>query len=324
MKYDEIIDLMLNSDSVNYSSFYRANLEKDVNFSDKDSRLMKSIKNAKAKGAIIHQQDQGGDSSSFCHIAVNRKFSEDGIKARLYMSPKQSNIHKLAIELVNNSLATGSDIYFKYARTSDRLDQMIVYLKNQEDIDKKIALLKKIRQEKPELFEDMQKSKIWFNETEIPNVFLEPEPLLRDSNGRQSSYGGMFEKALASTKTILEYGYGIKENESLASKRLDSNFYNNFELIFTEMLKRCGIYLQKNNKSGRYEIVAKPVDPNDLRTLFKFEYDKKSQTITETRGGTLYQDKNQSYSYSQQRKKEFFDTILVDEKQVEGSEHSDR
>lgn len=82
--------------------------------------------------------------------------------------------------------------------------------------------------------------------------------------------------------------------------------------------------MEKNNKSGRYEIVAKPVDPNDLRTLFKFEYDKKSQTITETRGGTLYQDKNQSYSYSQQRKKEFFDTILVDEKQVEGSEHSDR
>ena len=324
MKYDEIIDLILNSDSVNYSSFYRANLEKDVNFSDKDSRLMKSIKDAKAKGAIIHQRDQDGDASSFCHIAVNRRFSEDGIKARLYLSPKQANIHNLAIELVNNSLATGSDIYFKYARTNERLDQMIIYLKNQEDIDKKIALLKKIRQEKPELFEDMQKSKIWFNETEIPNVFLEPEPQLRDSIGRQSSYGSMFEKALASTKTILEYGYGIKDNESLASKRLDSHFYNNFELIFTEMLKRCGIYLQKNNRSGRYEIVAKPIDPNDLRTLFRFEYDKKTQTITEIRGGTLFQDKNQRYSYSQQRKKEFLDTILVDEKKVEGSENPDR
>ena len=324
MKYDEIIDLMLSSKSVNYSSFYRANLERDVNFSDKDSRLMKSIKDAKAKGAIIHQQDQGGEASSFCHIAVNRGFSEDGIKARLYMSPKQANIHKLVIELINNSLATGSDIYFKYARTSDRLDQMIVYLKNQEDIDKKIALLKKIKQEQPDLFEGMQKSKIWFNETEMPNIFLEPEPLLRDSIGRQSSYGGMFEKALASTKTILEYGYAIRENESLASRRLDPHFYNNFEQIFTEMLKRCGICLQKNNETGRYEIIARPINPNDLRILFRFEYDRKSQTITETRGGSLYEDKNQSYSYSQQRKKDFFDTILVDEKQVESSEPSGR
>lgn len=322
MKYDEIIDLMLSSNSVNYSSFYIASLEKDVNFNDKDSKLMKSIKDAKTKGAVIHQQDQGGDKSSFCHIAVNRRFSEDGIKARLYMSPKQSNIHKLVIELINSSLAAGSDIYFKYARTCDRLDQMVVYLKNQEDIDKKLALLKKIKQEQPDLFEGMQKSKIWFNETEIPNIFLEPEPLLRDSIGRQSSYGSMFEKALESTKTILEYGYGIKEDESLASKRLDINFYNNFELIFTEMLKRCGICLQKNNKSDRYEIVAKPIDPNDLRILFRFKYDRKLQTITETRGGSLYEDKNQSYSYSQQRKKDFFDTILVDEKQVESSETS--
>lgn len=324
MKYDEIIDLMLNSKSVNYSSFYSANLEEDVNFTDKDSRLMKSIKDAKAKGAIIHQQDQGGEASSFCHIAVNRGFSEDGIKARLYMSPKQANIHKLVIELINNSLATGSDIYFKYARTSERLDQMIVYLKNQEDIDKKIALLKKIKQEHPELFKDMQKSKIWFNETELPDIFLEPQPLLRKSNGGEASYGGMFEKALDSTKTILEYGYGIKENESLSSRRLDPHFYNNFELIFTEMLKRCGIYLQRNDKIGRYEVVARPIDPNDLRILFGFAYDRKSQTITETRGGGLYQDKNQSYSYSQQRKKDFFDTILVDEKQVESSEPSGR
>ena len=324
MKYDEIIDLMLSSKSVNYSSFYSANLEEDVNFSDKDSRLMKSIKDAKAKGANIHQQDQGGDPSSFCHIAVNRGFLEDGVKARIYMSPKRSNIHRIAIELVNNSLATGSDIYFKYARTNNRLDQMIVYLKNQEDIDKKIGLLKKIKQEQPDLFEDMKKSKIWFNETEIPNIFLEPQPLLRSSIGKEASYGGMFEKALESTKTILEYGYGIKENESLASKRLDPHFYSNFELIFTEMLKRCGIYLQKNDKIGRYEVVARPISPNDLRILFGFAYDRKSQTITETRGGGLYQDKNQSYSYSQQRKNDFFNTILVDEKKVEGSEPSGR
>ncbi|MBQ7351256.1 MAG: hypothetical protein IJW59_00090 [Clostridia bacterium] len=325
MKYDEIIDLMLSSSmSINYSSFNRAHLERDVNFSNKDSRLMKSIKDATAKGAIIHQQDQEADPSSFCHIAVNRRFIEDGIKARLYMSPKQANIHKLAIELVNKSLATGSDIYFKYARKCDRLDQMIIYLKNQEDIEKKIALLKKIKQEQPNLFECMHKSKIWFNETEIPNIFLEPEPLLHDSIGRLSSYGGMFQKALAATKTILEYGYAIRDNEDLANKRLDPHFYNNFEQIFTEMLKRYGIYLQKNNETGRYENIARPINPNDLRILFSFNYDRKTQTITETRGGGLYEDKNQSYSYSQQRKKEFFDTILIDEKQVESSKPSGR
>ena len=320
MKYDNIINLMLSSESINYSSFYNANLEKDIDFGNKDSKLMKSIKEAKAKGAIIHQQDQGGDPSSFCHIAVNRRFLEDGIKARLYMSPKQSNIHGLAVELINKSLATGGNIYFKYARTSDRLDQMIVYLKNQEDIDQKIALLKKIKQEQPKLFENMNKSKIWFNETEIPNVFLEPEPIFKSWIGNQTSYGKMFEKALSSTKNILEYGYGIKENEKLANRRFDVHFYQNFEIIFTEMLKRCGIYLQRNNRSGRYEVVGHPVDINDLRILFDFKYDKKSQTLTEQIGGGLFEDEKKKISFSQQEVNKFFDSFFIDENQVECSE----
>lgn len=44
MKYNNIIDLMLSSESINYSSFYNANLEKDIDFGNKDSKLMKSIK----------------------------------------------------------------------------------------------------------------------------------------------------------------------------------------------------------------------------------------------------------------------------------------
>ena len=58
------------------------------------------------------------------------------------------------------------------------------------------------------------------------------------------------------------------------------------------------------------------------RILFDFKYDRKSQTITEDR--VLYGERYQRYSYSQQRKKEFFDTILVDEKQVESSAPSGR
>ena len=97
----------------------------------------------------------------FFHIAVNRRFSEDGIKARLYLSPKHHNLHELAVQFINNSLKAGSDIYFKYARESDRLDRVVVYLKDQEDIYQKINLLSNIKNEYPSLFKDMQKSKVW-------------------------------------------------------------------------------------------------------------------------------------------------------------------
>ena len=83
----------------------------------------------------------------FFHIAVNRRFSEDGIKARLYLSPKHHNLHELAVQFINNSLKAGSDIYFKYARESDRLDRVVVYLKDQEDIYQKINLLSNIKNE---------------------------------------------------------------------------------------------------------------------------------------------------------------------------------
>lgn len=321
MKYDEIINLMLNNSNINYSDFYIATLDEDVNFKSKDKKLIQSIKEAKAKGANIHIQNQDGNENSFFHIAVNRRFSEDGIKARLYLSPKHHNLHELAVQFINNSLKAGSDIYFKYARESDRLDRVVVYLKDQEDIYQKINLLSNIKNEYPSLFKDMQKSKVWFNETQIPYVFLEPEPLLENSLGSKSSYGKMFEGALASTKKIMEYIYGIKTNENLSSKKFDPDFYSNFNQIFTEMLKRYGIYMQKNNATNRYEVIAKPVNPNDLRVLFKFEYDKSSQTITEIRGGSLYGEKEERYSFSQQNKGTFLKTVIANKKQFDASSH---
>ena len=65
MKYDEIINLMLNNSNINYSDFYIATLDEDVNFKSKDKKLIQSIKEAKAKGANIHIQNQDGNENSF-------------------------------------------------------------------------------------------------------------------------------------------------------------------------------------------------------------------------------------------------------------------
>lgn len=43
MKYDEIINLMLNNSNINYSDFYIATLDEDVNFKSKDKKLIQSI-----------------------------------------------------------------------------------------------------------------------------------------------------------------------------------------------------------------------------------------------------------------------------------------
>ena len=314
MKYDELIDYMLKTESIYYSDFVFANLEKDPNFDSDDDKLMESIRVARAKGANIQQKNQDESKADFCHIAVNQKFpGENDIKARLYLSPQRANVHKLVIELVNRSLAEGKTIYLKYARSDDRIDQMVFYLSDKKDIDEKLELLKKIRLEHPELFRGMNKSKAWVNETDLPNVFLAPEPKCHDRLGRRSSYGEMMRIAIESTKTILEYGYGIKENEDLASKRNDPNFYENFQEIFTEMLKRCGICMQKDKRTGQYENLFRPMDLNDLRILFVFNYDKKTQTLTETRGGFGLGEKKQDYTFSPKDKDAFFKYFIPEE-----------
>lgn len=304
MDYRKIIDMMLGDFS--YNSFYATEKEPDPNFDLKELRMGESINKAIQQGARIKQQDQSGDKRSFSHIAVNRRFIEDGIRARIYLSPKQCNIHNLAIELINHSLHEGTDIYFKYARKNKRLDQMIIYLKNGQDVEQKLELLKRIRNENPQLFEDMDKSEIWFNQTEIPNVFLEPEPLFLNIRGEQTSYGACFDKALRDTKTILLYRYGVGDDRELKKYAQVPDFTNNFQEVFIEMLKRCGIYMKKNDKTNRYEIQGRS-EGNSIS--YDFNYNKTTKELVET----VYGKNQKDYRYPQNAKDVFFKSLLAEE-----------
>ena len=308
-KYDKLIEFMLSHDIINYSEIYAAKLPEDTDFQSKHLRLLDSIQKAKEQGGNIHVSDQDHE---FEHIIVNKNFNQIPNKARLYLSPTRKNLLPLVIEIINRSFNEGQRTYIKYSETPERLDQLIFYLEDGEDITKKLEMLKKIKEEKPELFQEMSQAPIWFNETAVPNVYLQANPVLDDRFGRKTSYGHQCEYALEDTKKILEYLYGINETTLLKSCSSDSLFNSRFIAIFEEMLKRYGIFLHKDPNGNFFNT---KVEGGTCNTpLSEFEYDKITGVLTEIRNHHYYltkENKEKRYSYGQKDKDAFMKSLIT-------------
>ena len=75
------------------------------------------------------------------------------------------------------------------------------------------------------------------------------------------------------------------------------------------MLKRCGIYMKKNNTTNRYEIQGQPTgDYNSI--AYDFYYNKTTKELVETRYGENQKD----YQYPQNVKNTFFKYLIPEEK----------
>ena len=301
-KYDDLIDFM-KTKKITYGNMYSKKIDVDYEFHSKQQRLLDSISKAQEQGANIRAIDQ---NSEFLHIKVN--YDEHCVrKLRLYLSPKKSNLNELAVELINRTIKKHNDIYFKYCNAIDRVDQMVIYLRDSEDLKEKIELLREILREKGHLLEGMEKSVIWDRETEIPNVYLEMNPLFRPNPifnplcGKNTSYGKMMENVLSSTKAIMEYLYGIKDGEDLKDKRNDRFFYERFEKVFTELQKRHGIYLECNNGQYSSHLHRHPNDLNNNMMWCSYRYDKKRGVLIETTGTDRVEKKEHEYNESSRR-----------------------
>ena len=307
MNYDEIIDYMVNNKVLNYGNLEAVTIEKDLDFEDNDTKLRKSIKNVKGKGAYINYANQNSTKdnpdlkSDFCHVSVNMPLSSRDIKARLYMAPTQKNLHQIVIELINLSLSTGKTIKFKYALNPNRVDQLVIYLKNQDDINEKIEMLKTIRSKRSELFKNTKKCASWIFQTDIDSVYLAPEPQLKDFLGRQTSYSAAFIKALSSTKAIMEYDFNIGENQDLSQYSNSNTFKTHFKLIFEEMLMRYGVFMKKNNYTGQYEIKYRDV------SQISFNYNKEKKVLCEQR---IINSVQKDFLFLPQQKSMFFEYLL--------------
>lgn len=286
-KYDNLIEFMLNHHGpISYNDLYLSNemvdayrrdQKKNLDFNNKQIRLLTSIDNAIKSGDKIEVVDQ---EEEFIHIFVNGN-NNNLNKYRLYLSPARENLLPLVVEIINRSLANGQQTYFKYAQKPYRLDQLLFYLKDNDDIRAKLHLLAGIKKERPELFQSMFQAPCWICGTSLPDVFIAPNASLTDRLGRKSSYGHLFAYALNDTKQILEYFYGVRTNDSLKRFKTDSSFSHRFETIFEEMLVRYGIFLQLDRK-GNYNITMAQGNKWG-EPVSEFYYNKNNGILTERR-----------------------------------------
>ena len=313
MNYDELIEYMITNKNLNYSNLALTSIEKDLDFEVNDTKLRKSIKDAKTQGAYINYMNQDSTidnpdmKSDFCHVCVNMPLNSKNIKVRLYMAPTQKNLHQIIIELINLSLSTGKTIKFKYALNPNRFDQLVIYLKNQEDINEKIEMLKTIRNKRPELFKGTKKCASWIFQTEIDSVYLAPEPQLRDFLDRQTSYSSAFIKALSDTREIMKYIFDVEENQDLFQYSKSTTFKSYFKLIFEEMLTRYGIFMKKNNQTGQNEIASRAV-----KQIY-FKYNKEKKELCESR---IIDDVDKEYIFTSSQKDIFLEYFLPDTKKT--------
>jgi len=289
------------------------NIEKDEYFEIDDIKLRTSMREAKEKGAYISYRNQDSskdnpdEKSDFCHVSVNMPLSSNDIKVRLYLSPTQKNLHQMVVELVNWALSKGKNIKFKYALTSNRVDQLVIYLKDQDDINEKLEILKNLSNRRPELFEKSQRCASWVFGTDVDSVYLAPEPQLTDYLGRQTSYSAALIKALSNTKAILEYNFNVEKDQDLSQYVNTSSFKTIFKADFEEMLKRQGIFMKKNENTGRYEIIYRDVKQT-------FNYDREKRELCEMR---LIDNCQNDFYYNQLQKDAFFEYLLSDSQLIE-------
>lgn len=321
--YDKVIAFMLENESIDYNKLYVLNdMVKDYfagkidnsGFLESEKKLLASIDKVNNAGGMISTVNQDDD---FEHIFVNKN-SESPIKARLYLSPSRSNLLPLVVEIINRSLKEKQRTHIKYSRYPFRLDQLIFYLSGSNDINEKIKLLSAIENDNPNLFQDMSQAPNWIYKTGVTGVYLAPEAVLKDNLCRKTSYGGLFTNALKETKYILEYLYGVKENDKLSRFQKDILFTHRFKVVFEELLIRYGIFLARDKNGNLVNVVSKG---NIFEgPISSFEYDKENGILTESRvidGNTI---KEWKFGQSIREKTAFMDYISRN-RQYSGEEH---
>lgn len=310
-KYDKLIEFMLSHDNINYSDFYISRIPEDIDFRNKHLRLLDSIENAKKQGGNIHVSDQDHE---FEHIIVNKDFGQIPNKIRFYLCPTRKNLLPLVVEIINRSFKEGQRTYVKYCQNAERLDQLIVYLEDSVDMKLKLDMLKEIKTDRPELFQEMSQAANWVDETSIPNVYLQANPQINRRIGLETSYGNQCAYALDDTKKILEYLYGVTEKTSLISSKSDSLFASRFKNVYEEMLRRYGIFLHKDHNGNLFNTKVEGGENNT--PLSRFEYDKITGVLTEIRNehiGSQTENKEKRWHFGQstEEKTAFMQSLIT-------------
>lgn len=244
----------------------RKNLLEYQNYKNIDKQIDKYLKLMQRSKKTIFTKENSSQENDYKSIAINKK--PHGKDLQLHISPNDKNLYIIINELIRQGLINKKGIYFKYTRENVK-DKIIIFLENKEDYKDKINILKQIKNKYPFAFENLDKSLIWFNETEIPGVFININKPVKKQNGSAFiSNETIVKTALEEVKTLLYFALketNLKENTPLKD-------YNKqyllllFKNICLEVFKRYGLLFSNIEynftKSLEYPGINQPLNHN--------------------------------------------------------------
>ena len=252
--YNLLLDAIINDygyDDFIRSKNDRANLLMIPKYKDMDDKITKILQKLINHNKLIRTWEQ---DKTFKHIAINREFEPGNNKFRLYLSPNDDNIYYLIFELIKRCTENNMDIYFKYDITN-RVDKIVIYLKNKNDLDSKIKLFESIKSDYPTLFENMDRSIACISKTKVEGVYMAPEKIIKRKNGTDfKSYTQVFVSAISDMKYLLLYKLGNVNIDGETLKKYDrGELLELLKPIASLILGKYGILMyEKNNNLKVY------------------------------------------------------------------------
>lgn len=127
--------------------------------------------------------------SRFVHVLGSylSDFKIENVECRLYLSPKMEHMMELCREIVNKHNLNSVSCYFKYNTNYEDNDRIVLY-SELSNVEKHLKIFEEIKQEKPYLFEEMNKNPLWGNIDNISDIYIGMEPHVCASN---LSYGAL-------------------------------------------------------------------------------------------------------------------------------------
>ena len=267
--FNDLLDCVINNDD--YDSIYertgikRKNLLEYEYYKKYDNFIKDQLKLISSSTPVL-TDEQSKTNDSFFHVAINRNFGNN--KFRIYLSPSDENLYPLINEILKRSYKTDREIYLKYNR-DNRLDKIIVYLQDINDLLDKLQLIEEIKKDYPQYFVNMKKSSFWISPSKIDGVYISPEAhIQRIDGGAFPSFGILVNVLINQMKEYLYFCLNELDDEKTVPLKKYSKSYlmTLFKPICQRMIAMYGAFIyQEGNDinmfySDEFQGLAMPVN----------------------------------------------------------------
>lgn len=247
LKYQQLYEMVINNKVRRYDDLVlnaQPNSKNDVDqFRKENIEFLNELN--KRDNIETWLQDENPDSD-FRYIRLNGERYQKGmnIKYRMYLCPQIKNLHSIIKMIIARNQMIKNNIFLKYSTNVNRTDRLVMYLQDEREVEIQEEILKQMRIDRPERFENMQSALSWIHENKTnPNVYIEKEPRVIGD-----SYSGQFMPALNIAKRVTDW-YTKNKKDNIMSE------YEVFKLVLDNQLNQRGIGEKDNVELTSFSVV---------------------------------------------------------------------